>query len=402
MEKYFAKRYDTGEAVEIAVADGRIQSLAPLPSPSAELPLIGPGFFDIQINGGWGVEFSSSELTVEKTLFLFEKMIGLGVFRFCPTITTNSDEAILHAARTIAEALRREPRFDPLVAGLHLEGPFISRADGPRGAHPIQFCRPYDLRLIDQVGRLSENRLKIVTLSPEYENAAEFIGELTRRGILVSLGHTNAAPVQIAEAAAQARLSTHLANATHHLIPKSGSYFFAQLLDDRLSASVIADGFHLTPMMLQTILRVKGKERLILISDQAQVAGLPPGKYKTGLCELETLPSGKIVLADSAHLLAGASYPVSRGVCNIAAIGKMPLADAYAMATTHPAALLKMPRFSNGGGDFLAPGAPADFLIFRHQPSKLGPLGPADTDSLETGRFDFEKIVRGGEEFKIS
>lgn len=402
MKKYFAKRYDTGEAVEIAVADGRIQSLAPLPTPASELPLVGPGFFDIQVNGGWGVEFSSAELTVEKTLFLLEKMIGLGVFRFCPTITTNSDEAILHAVRTIAEALRRDPRFVPLVAGLHLEGPFISRADGPRGAHPIQYCRPYDLRLIDQVERLSENRLKIVTLSPEYENAAEFIGELTRRGILVSLGHTDATPVQIAEAAAQARLSTHLANATHHLIPKRGNYFFAQLLDDRLSASVIADGFHLTPMMLQTILRVKGKERLILISDQAQVAGLPPGKYKTSLCELETLPSGKIVLADSDHLLAGASYPVSRGVCNLAAIGKMSLADACAMATTHPAALLKMPRFSNGDGDFLAPGAAADFLIFRHQPSKLGPLGPADTDSLETGRFLFEQIVRGGEEFKIS
>ena len=393
-EKYVAKRYDSGDAVEITVEAGRIRSVDPFEGASEALPLVGPGFFDIQINGGWGVEFSSLDLTAEKVISLCEKILGLGVFRFCPTLTTYSDEAYLHTARTIAEALDRRPDLAPMVVGLHLEGPFISRSDGPRGAHPLEYCRPYDLRLIDQVQEASGHRVKIVTLSPEYDGAEAFIAELTHRGIIVALGHTDASPVQIARAAAAgARLSTHLANATHHLIPKAGNYFFAQLIDDRLQASVIADGFHLSPMMLRTILRTKGKERLILISDQAQVAGLPPGKYATTLCDLEMLPSGKVVLSNSAHLLAGASYPISRGICNMAAIGGLSLFEAYEFATTHPAALLGEPRFSNGADDFLAPNAPAEFLIFRVKPSKLGPLGAADTDALETGAFELEQII---------
>ena len=399
MSEFIAKRYDSEKAVRIQTSGQIVQSVETLDdSASADLPIVGPGFFDIQINGGLGIDFSSDDLTVEKTALVFRRIMASGVFRFCPTLITNSPDAYRHAVGVIRETLSVYPEFRPVMAGIHLEGPFIANETGPRGSHPPMFCVPYDYDLMAELQRKADGQIRIVTLSPTYDDAEDFIRGLINMGILVALGHTNATPVQISKgAAAGARLSTHLANATHHLIPKSGDYFFAQLTDDRLMASMIADGFHLSPMMMKTILRTKGLDRLILISDQADVSGCAPGKYKSGPCALEVLPNEKIVLSADTHLLAGASYPISRGLCNIMAVGDLSLAEAYPLATTHPAALLGDAPFSNGDAvDFLAVGKPADFLIFRQEPSRFGPFGLADTDAFEVGQLHFDAIVHRG------
>lgn len=382
MTEYRALRYDTNQPVRVAAAGGIIESVEPFVG-GADLPHIGPGLFDIQINGGWGTEFSSDTLTVEQVRRIFDGVQRTGVTRFCPTLTTNAESTLLSAARTIAETLGAFPEYEPLVAGLHLEGPFIATADGPRGAHPLKYCRTdYDLGLIDRLIQASGKRLKIVTLSPEYDGAAAFIRKLTERGIVVSVGHTNATSEQITEASnAGARLSTHLSNGTHPMIPKSGNYFFAELLNDALQASIIADGFHVSPLTMNLIRRCKGLERLILVSDQAQVAGLAPGKYSTGLCDLELLPNGKIVLASDTRLLAAASAPLAAGIVHFCDVSKLPLAEVFPLATTHPARLLNLPAFGNGDdADFLAVGKPADFFIFRVQPAG----------------FDFSTIFRCG------
>ena len=397
--EYLAKRYDTGQPVRITLKGKKVQAVRPAPS-GDDLPIVGPGFFDIQINGALGYDFSSDKITVEQIAAVFRQVIGTGVFRFCPTMITNSPEAYRHGVTALMETLETYPEFQPAMAGIHLEGPFIANETGPRGSHPPKFCVPYNLELIEELQRISGGRIRIVTLSPTYSGAAEFIGQLTALGILVATGHTNASPNQISEAAAAgARLATHLGNASHHDFPKWGNYFFSQLTDDRLYASMIADGFHLSPMMMRTIMRTKGLGRMILISDQADVAGCPPGKYKSGPSALEVLENGKIALASNNYLLAGASYPVSRGLCNVMAAGNLSLAEAYPLCTTHPAALLGEPAFSNGDEhDFLAVGKQADFLIFRHEPSRLGPMGISDSDNLRVGRFHFEAIVRAGKE----
>lgn len=400
MNEYLAKRYDSGEAVRIRTEGETVQSVETITgvdSP-ADLPIVGPGFFDIQINGGLGIDFSSDDLTVEKTAIVFRTVMESGVFRFCPTLITNSPDVYRHAVGVIIETLAAYPEFRPVMAGIHLEGPFIANEAGPRGSHPPKFCVPYDLDLMRELQKIAGGAIRIVTLSPTYDGANEFIRRLIDLGILVSLGHTNATPVQISEgAAAGARLSTHLANATHHLIPKAGDYFFAQLTDDRLTASMIADGFHLSPMMMRTILRTKGLDRLILISDQADVAGCAPGKYKSGPCALEVLESGKIVLSADTRLLAGASYPISRGLCNIMAVGGLSLAEAYPLCSTRPAALMGEPAFSNGeDDDFLAPGRPADFLVFRQEPSRFGPAGLADTEAFQVGQLHYDAVIYRG------
>ena len=400
--EYVAKRYDTGQPVKITVKGAKVRSVTPAAA-GDDLPTIAPGLFDIQINGGLGNDFSSETITVDQAAEVFRQVIGTGVFRFCPTMITNSAEAYRHGVLTLMELLETYPEFRPAMAGIHLEGPFIANETGPRGSHPPKYCVPYNAELIEELQRISCGQIRIVTLSPTYDGAAEFIQRLGAMGILVATGHTNATPNQISEAAAAgARLATHLGNATHHLIPKWGDYFFSQLTDDRLTASMIADGFHLSPMMMRTILRTKGLNRTVLISDQADVAGLPPGKYKSGPCALEVLENGKIALAADTHLLAGASYPLHRGLCNVMAAAGLSLAEAYPLATTHPAALLGEPAFSNGDdADFLAVGKSADFLVFRQEPSRLGPMGISDSENLSVGRFRFEAIVRRGVEEPI-
>ena len=394
--RYIAKRYDTGAAVAVYADNGVITKTEPI-SNEENLPLIGPGLFDIQINGGLGVEFSSPDLTVESVRKVCDKVLKEGVFRFFPTITTNAPDVLRHAVDVIVETIHNYPQYKDQIAGIHLEGPFISRSDGSRGAHPLVHCREYDEDLLEDLVNRGQGMIRVLTLSPEYNGAEEFIAKAVSRGLLVSLGHTNSTPVQIAGAvAAGAKLSTHLGNGTSHLLDKAGNYCFAQLTDDRLRASIICDGFHLTPMMLRIFARTKGFDNLILISDQASVSGLGPGKYSTQLCNLEITEKNKVVLSGDRHLLAGAWHSLTRGIANMTAISEKPLNQVYDLAVKNPARLFGEKLFSNSNDDFLAIGVPADFLIFRLKPSTFGPLGIADSANFIPGDFDFEAVVYHG------
>ena len=307
--EYVGRRYDTNDVVRVRVRDGKISSVEKIDGLIDEdVPYIAPGLFDAQVNGAVGVEFSSAKLSCDGVVKALEKMLCDGVFRCCPTLTTNAPETMVAAARTIAETLRQRPDLASIVWGIHLEGPFISTAEGAVGAHPKRFCIPYSKTFFDDVQTACEGLVKLVTLTPEYPNVGEFVRYLRSRGVVVAIGHTNATGDQIDEAVrAGATLSTHLSNATRHLLPKWENYFFAQLADDRLFASLIVDGFHISPELVRIIARAKGLDRIILISDQSPLAGYPPGKYSMELCDFEIQPNGKVTLAGDPNLLACAS-----------------------------------------------------------------------------------------------
>ncbi len=434
---YRGRRFDASTAVEVRVSGGKIVAVETLDDAGTacgdgvcgadgrdDLPIIAPGLFDIQANGAVGVELSSAGLTEEGVVAVLDKMLRDGVFRCCPTLTTNAPETMISAAARIASALEKRPDLRPTVWGIHLEGPFISTAEGAVGAHPKRFCVPYSRELFERIQDACGGLVKLVTLSPEYEGAGEFVRFLRSRGVVVAVGHTNATCAQIDEAvSAGATLSTHLSNATRHLLPKWENYFFGQLADDRLTASLIVDGFHISPQLVRAIIRTKGLDRIVLISDQSPLSGFAPGRYKTELCELEIQPNGKVTLAGDANLLACASFPVSHCVANVASIENLTLAQVYPSATTVPARLLGAPLFSNvaenaatvesapaynvgktvatpaaANVDWLEVGADADFLLFRLVPATFGPLGVLDGASFRTGRFDFERIVWRGRE----
>src|SRR5205807_3893381 len=158
----------------------------------------------------------------------------------------------------------------------------------------------------DEFGRLQDasgGRIRLVTLAPEQDGAMRFIERLVGAGVVVAIGHTAADGRQIRDAiAAGARLSTHLGNGAHSVLPRHENYIWEQLAADELWASIICDGHHLPPAVVRCIVRVKTPARTILTCDAGSLAGLPPGRYREWDQEFEVRPEGKIVVADSGYL----------------------------------------------------------------------------------------------------
>ncbi|MFP6700841.1 MAG: N-acetylglucosamine-6-phosphate deacetylase, partial [Planctomycetaceae bacterium] len=185
-----ARRYDTFEPVSIEIADGHIQQIGPAPSNSdhPSWPLVAPAFFDLQINGHGGTWFSSDTLTAEQVVEVLEPHFAAGITRLCPTLITNSFDAIAAGFQAIDQACRKHDWVQAMVPGCHLEGPYISAEDGPRGAHPLEHVRAADYdefcRLQDAAGQ----RIRLVTLAAETDGALEFIRQVTRDGVVVAIG----------------------------------------------------------------------------------------------------------------------------------------------------------------------------------------------------------------------
>ncbi len=210
----------------------------------------GPGLVDIQVNGYAGVDFCSdpAALTVESVGRVCRAMRRRGVSAFLPTIVTDSIERVRARLKRICELRRQDESIARMIPGLHLEGVFISPEDGPRGAHPkAHVLLPKDYPdLLDELQELCAGLLRYVTLAPELPGAIEMIARGSRSGIRMALGHHMADDATIAEAvAAGAVLCTHLGNGSHALLPRHQNYIQAQLADDRLRGSFIADGHHI-------------------------------------------------------------------------------------------------------------------------------------------------------------
>lgn len=359
------RRYDTLEPVAIEIANGRLQSLAAPSSDAngrgAKLPIVAPGFVDVQINGYGGREFNDFALSVEQVRQISRDQDACGVTRYCPTTITHSFELLSHATKMIAAACDELPEVASRVAGIHLEGPYISREDGPRGAHPLEHCRPPDW---DEFCRLQEGargRIIIVTMSPEYEGSADFIAKATASGVIIAIGHTAASSEQIKAAVdAGARFSTHLGNAAHGQIRRHPNYIWDQLAEDRLWASLIVDGHHLPASVVKSFVRGKTPQRCLIVSDILGLGGMPPGRYdKPGLGPIEVLEDGRLVVAGQRQYLAGAGLPIGVAIPNVMRMAGVDLATAIEMTSIRPAELLGETPVR------LAAGANADLVLFE-------------------------------------
>jgi N-acetylglucosamine-6-phosphate deacetylase len=330
-----------------------------MPTVDGGLPVVAPGLVDLQINGYGGVEFNDRELTIEKVLQVALSQDAFGVTSFLATCTTDGHEVLRHALTTIARAIRELPAVAARIPGIHLEGPFISPDDGPRGAHPRQHVRPPDWDEFCRLQDAAEGAIKLLTISPEYDAAVEVIRRAADSGVLVAIGHTQATSDQIKAAVdAGAQMSTHLGNGAHPTIRRHPNYIWDQLAEDRLTASLIVDGHHLPPAVVKSMIRAKTPDRIVLVSDITAMGGMPPGRYQTGLGELEVLPSGKLVPAGQPGILAGASLPIHACVTNVIHLGGVSLAAAIDMASTRPAKLIGLDRPG------LEVGAIADLCLF--------------------------------------
>jgi N-acetylglucosamine-6-phosphate deacetylase len=357
-----ARRYETGEPVTVTIAGARIASVTPAwpETDAADWPWIAPGLFDLQVNGYGGIWFSDRALTADQVVAAVRPYLAHGVARLCPTLITASHAALAAGFAAIRSACEREPWLDRMVAGCHLEGPFLSSEDGPRGAHPRADIRPADWNEFVELQKVSGNRIRLVTIAPEVPHAIEFIRRAVESGVVIAIGHTAATGDQIQAAVeAGAKLSTHLGNGAHPVLRRHPNYIWEQLGESRLHASIITDGHHLPSSVIRSIIRAKGLLHTIITCDAAGWAGCAPGTYENELGKVEVRPDGRIVVAGQDQLLAGSGATTEMCVAYAARNGGVNLRDAIDMACRNPCRLLGFEEYS------LKRGSRADLMLYR-------------------------------------
>jgi N-acetylglucosamine-6-phosphate deacetylase len=299
-----------------------------------------PGLVDLQVNGYGGRDYSSTSLSPDDVARVCEQMLTIGTLYHLPTIITRPQDIILRNLKTLEAARNREPTINACILGYHIEGPYISEIDGPRGAHDADYIRNPDIGEYREWQAASNNRLRIVTIAPERPGSIAFIERLVEDGVVAAIGHSAASPDEIRTAvAAGASMSTHLGNGSHRTIPRLHNYIWEQLAADNLTAGVIADGFHLPDAVIKTIGRTKELHRIVLVSDLSPMAGLSPGSYTWDKVEIEVAQDGSIQVGGS-PFFAGAWRSLASAVPVFMRAAGASLADTVALATTAPARLI--------------------------------------------------------------
>jgi N-acetylglucosamine-6-phosphate deacetylase len=359
-----ARHYATGERVDIGYDHGTIVGIGPAGVNRAdrEANWIAPAFFDLQINGCRGIAFSSPTLTVEQVRKVVDECRKHGIAGLLPTLVTHSYETLAHGFAMLYKACETDSIVAAAVPGFHLEGPYISSEDGPRGAHAREHVRDPDMDEFQRLQDAAGGRIRLLTLAPERPGAFRLIEELSRAGVTVAIGHTAATPKQIHDAiAAGARLSTHLGNGSHAVLPRHENYVWEQLAADELWASFIPDGHHLPASIVKTIVRVKSPRRAIITCDASSLAGLPPGRYREWGAEFEVQPGGKVVVPGT-PFLAGSGVFTDDCVGKTIRMTGVGLKDAIDMASARPRELLGLPRWE------LSIGATTPVMLFEWEP----------------------------------
>ena len=351
----------SGEPVEISF-NGLIASVEPLLAPPGDSVFVAPGWIDLQVNGFAGVDYNSPSVPHDQIARSIRNMFATGVTRFYPTVITGSPDDMTGALHNLAAAKESIPE-GPAMEAFHVEGPYISPEDGPRGAHPAKWVRPPDLDEFRRFQDAARGHIRLITLSPEWPEAARFIEAVARSGVVVSIGHTKATAAQIEDAvSAGATLSTHIGNGAHSVLARHPNYIWSQLAEDRLAASFIVDGIHLDRSFLTVALRAKGLERSILVTDAVMPAGCQPGPYRLGEVDVELHADGSVRLRGATRL-AGSALRMDRAIENVMLLAGLNLREAITLATRNPARVGRVPSRQRG----LNPGDRADLVRFRHQ-----------------------------------
>ena len=315
----------------------------------AQLPstYTGPGLVDLQINGYVGVDFNNDPAGWTPEMFhkVRSATARRGVAVMLPTFVTNDADLLVARAAKYAEIIEADTELAACFPKLHIEGPFISPIDGPRGAHPKEYCRlPHQLPdLIDRIHEACGGRVGILTLAPELVGAEDLIRRSVAKGIVVALGHTQAgADDQEMAVQAGATMSTHLGNGSHPVLPRLDNYTQRQLADDRLWAGFIADGHHIPFPTLKNFIRAKKTEKSVLVTDAILAAELEPGTYYFMGENVEVYPNGYVSVPGAANL-AGSALTLDMAVINTAAHCDVTFDMAWKMASTYPADLVNVP-----------------------------------------------------------
>lgn len=319
-------RSAVGDPVEVAVGDGEEEYDA------SGLTVV-PGLIDLQVNGAGGIDLTDEP---ERLWEVASIVARFGVTAFAPTVITSSPSARTRALATLAAGPPSGwAGAQPL--GLHFEGPFLNPAR--KGAHPERWLTPPTLEAV--AGWSPERGVVMVTIAPELPGALEVIAALSARGVVVSVGHSEATAVEVAAAVeAGARAVTHLGNAMPPLSARAPGIIGA-VLDGTLVAGVIADGVHLDAVALRVLWRALAPDRFLAVTDTTAALGIPDGTARLGDHDV-IVRAGAVRLADGT--IAGSAASMPQCLRTIVETAGATLEQAVAACTAVPERLLGRPR----------------------------------------------------------
>lgn len=325
---------------------------------------IGPGLIDLQVNGVNGIDFNTTSLTPEDIINATTYLLSKGVTSYFPTIITNSEENIIKIAATINKACKENDLLEQCILGIHLEGPFISPVDGAKGAHDANFIKPPSWDIFQKFQVASGGRIKIITLSPEWEGSPAFIKKCTENEVLVSIGHSMATTEQVHEAVtAGACMSTHLGNGVPLKLPRHPNILWDQLSEEYLYTCLICDGIHIPNSFIKVAMGLKG-DKALMVSDATCFAGMPAGEYDVHIGNSVIVDEeNRVTVKGSPGILAGAAKLLDACIQYMVNKGISTLGHAWKMASVNIAGMLKKyyPEFDNN----------RDFVIFSFKDKKI-------------------------------
>jgi N-acetylglucosamine-6-phosphate deacetylase len=347
----------------VCIEDGVVTDISPIGSrgipPGSQVinfgeGVLAPGFIDMHIHGGAGHDVMDAD--PDALTAIEELLCKHGVTTYFPTTITAPIERTLAALDRLADAIESSAstngsRAKP--AGIHIEGPFISHARP--GVHPTSDLLPPTLEMFERFWQAARGHIKVMTIAPELEGATAVIAEATRRGVCVSMGHSDA---DLAAArsgvAAGLRHATHTFNAMRPLGHRDPGILGETLMSEKISAEIIADGVHVDPLMVRLFLRLKGPESAVLVTDATAATGMPDGRYRLGSLEVEV----KNGMCKVGNQLAGSVLTMDKAVQNVVKFANWELAQAVRLATANPARAIALPAKSG----MLVPGAAANIV----------------------------------------
>jgi len=293
-----------------------------------------PGFIDLHIHGAHGKDVMDAS---EEALHVISRSLAAeGVTGFLPTTLTASSKQIERVLKNIAST--PSPAEGAAILGVHLEGPFI--APSRMGAQRGDEVQLPDIALLKQWQHAAQGNIKVVTLAPELPGALPLIEALRDMDIVASIGHTNATYEEVSAAiAAGSTQATHLFNAMRGMHQREPGTVAALLLASDVIVELIADGLHGHPAMIELAYKLKGKDRVLLVTDAMRAKCLGDGHYDLGGQSVQA-QSGKVTLANGT--LAGSTLRMPEAIRNMTQFSKCTLIDAIYMASRNPARVLRL------------------------------------------------------------
>lgn len=310
--------------------------MTPAASSAPELP--SARWFDFQVNGFGGIDFQSDTLTLAEVERAAAVLRRHGVAAIFATFITENVDSLCRRLEAFESFCDQSASVRSLIAGYHVEGPWLNPEPGYRGAHPADAMHAPSLAEYERLQSAARGRVKLITLAPEWPGSPECIAAITKAGVHVSLGHTNASEAQIDDAIrAGARFCTHLGNGAPLQMHRHDNIVQRLLARDELIACFIPDGVHLPPFVLKNFVRAKPAGRVLFTTDAMSGAGAGPGRYRIGRLEIEVGADG-VARQPGGQGFAGSTLTPDAGVQRCIAYLGLPAAESERLWSSAAAA----------------------------------------------------------------